>query len=164
MTLIRAGTPPRKNRNLILRRHGVLAGSLCALIFGVPLVTHAAHDRAVLLTSNTELANAGFFTLNWRGAPGARYELQAARTPRFRRATVIYHGRDTARVMSGLADGKYYYRVRASEAASAWSEPVAVTVEHHPQSRAMAFFGAGLIVFVATAALIVSGARRTRKL
>jgi hypothetical protein len=41
-----------------------------------------------------------------------------------------------------------------------WSEPVTVTVAHHPLSRAVAFFTVGALVFLATLGLIVRGARR----
>lgn len=114
------------------------------------------------LTSDTERATAGFFTLTWRGSRSAEYVLQESRARDFAGSTVVYRGSDTGHVISGYGDGDYYYRVRAAQRQSGWSEPVKVAVNHHPLSRALAFFGAGFAVFAATTAVILIGARHTR--
>jgi len=76
---------------------------------------------------------------------------------------LIYKGPDRATVISGQADGTRVYRVRevGEGRVYPWSEPVTVTVAHHPLSRAVAFFTVGALVFLATLGLIVRGARRS---
>lgn len=138
---------------------------MLAVIAAASLPAHAVvNAQAPTLQSDIELATAGFFSLSWRGAPGADYVLQESTTRSFAEHAVIYQGPDTARVMSGIEDGKYYYRARARGTRSGWSAPVTVTVRHHPLPRAFTFFGAGLIIFVATVTLIIGGARRAEEL
>jgi hypothetical protein len=111
--------------------------------------------QALELQSSTDLATAGSFDLSWQGAEGERFrlhELGEEGSPR-----LIYQGRDTARVMTGLPDGDYRYRV---EGDSGVSSPVSVTVAHHSLNRAFGFFAVGLLVFVATLWLVVRGERR----
>jgi hypothetical protein len=63
--------------------------------------------------------------------------------------------------MTGLPNGRYTYRIRVVENASPgpWSTPASVTVAHHSLIRAFSFFGVGLLVFLATIALILRGER-----
>ena len=85
--------------------------------------------------------------------------LEEARSADFAGARVIYEGADNARVMSGKADGEWYYRARPAAAGSAYGDTVTVTVQHHPLGRAFGFFALGAVVFLATLALIVTGSR-----
>ncbi|MGI8739318.1 MAG: hypothetical protein ACR2KU_06645 [Gammaproteobacteria bacterium] len=139
---------------------------MCALMFAqvCPQPVRAVPDRETAkpptLSADTQVATAGFFTLSWHGASDARFQESASRG--FRKAVTIYRGPDTARVMSGQEEGKYFYRVRDTSQAGAWSNPVAVDINHHPLPRAFGFFAAGLLVFAATAAVILIGAARTR--
>lgn len=138
-----------------LRRAGLLAA--VALVLGGAPVRGA---DAPSLSSDSERATAGFFRLSWAGPAGADYQLQKSASPRFDPAGIIYQGPDTARVLSGQADGRYFFRVRLLESAAdpgPWSEPVLVEVTHHPLSRALSFFMAGAVAFLATLALIVVG-------
>jgi hypothetical protein len=105
------------------------------------------------------VATAGFFQLTWDS--NGPVELQESQDPDFAGAEVVYTGADTARVMSGKADGNWYYRARAAAGhGTDWSEPVKVTVRHHPLARALAFFAVGATVFAATLVLILGGSRR----
>lgn len=133
-----------------------------AALAGAPTAT--AGD-APMLESDSEIATAGFFRLNWSGAPmEASYELQEATRADFADSRLFYRGPDLATVLSGKPDGSYYYRVRFidREEASAWSEPVHVLVKSHPLARALTFLALGAIVFVATVLLIVRGEAHAR--
>ena len=125
---------------------------LTALLFAAAL-------PAVELEVSPAISNTGTFNLHWKGTDGARYDLMEQRTDGD--SHIVYRGRDTARVMTGLPNGRYTYRVRTEDGRnlSSWSEPAAVTVAHHPLTRAFAFFGIGLLVFVATVVLILRGER-----
>jgi hypothetical protein len=114
---------------------------------------------ALELSASLERSTTGTFSLSWEDAEGVRYELieeGGQRDPR-----IVYRGTDTARVMTGMPNGSYSYRVRAllSGGSSPWSQPVGVTVAHHPLTRALGFFAVGLLVFLATLVLILRGER-----
>jgi hypothetical protein len=118
------------------------------------LILSVSPTLALELQTSTELSTSGTFDLRWTGAQGERFrllELNDDVSPR-----LVYQGRDTARVMTGLPDGSYRYQVKGE---SSTSQPVNVTVTHHSLNRAFGFFGVGLIVFVATLWLVVRGER-----
>lgn len=110
------------------------------------------------LSSDSDVASAGFFRLSWETA-AERVELQEDTSPDFRNPITAYLGSDRAAVISGKADGTWYYRIRAMDDAQggAWSEPLAVVVEHHSLSRALMFLSLGVIVFVAIVLMIMRG-------
>lgn len=57
----------------------------------------------------------GSFVVSWAAASGAiSYTLQRANNPSFSGATTLFTGAATSYNESGLADGNYYYRVRAN--------------------------------------------------
>lgn len=146
---------------------GVCSGSTRAsLVLVAALSAPAMGAEALELESNTELATAGFYRLSWEadGHSETQFELQEATGPGFADARTLYRGPDLATVLSGRADGQYYYRVRTMSSAGAgqWSEPVHVSVEHHSLARAFGFFAAGAVVFLATLGLIVFGTRQSR--
>jgi hypothetical protein len=148
-------------------RFAAYAGRTMACVLLVAgLSVPAPRATAVELESSTELATAGFYRLNWETETQSEteFELQEASTPGFADARTLYRGPDLATVLSGRADGPYYYRVRTTGAAGVgqWSEPVHVTVEHHSLARAFGFFAAGAVVFLATLGLIVFGTRQPR--
>jgi len=111
------------------------------------------------LDSDTTLSTAGYFRLTWHDAPGAEYELQQSRSNSFDDARTLYHGRDQASVISGLADGHYYYRI-GNTATGQWSKPLEIEVKHHPLTRAFGFFSLGAVMFLATLGVLISGTRR----
>lgn len=115
------------------------------------------------LSSDTDVATAGYYRLEWDAQDAADYVLEESQQASFDSVKVLYEGPDTARIVSGRSDGDYYYRVRDvnnQNEESAWSEVVHVQVEHHPLSRAFLFFGIGAFVFVATLTAIIIGNRR----
>lgn len=122
-----------------------------------------AHAQPPQLEADQKVATAGFYSLSWDGAgPDIVFELQEAHSADFVDGRIRYVGPDTATQLSGQPNGQYFYRVRIVEPApraSPWSDAVEVEVAHHPLSRAFLFFGIGLVVFLATVALIVRGSR-----
>lgn len=130
------------------RTAGVLALSLCA----VP-----AWPTAGALTTDVAAASAGYFQLAWQVDEPVR--LVESRSATFEESRSIYDGADTARLMSGKPDGDWFYRLEAVGSGAVVAGPIRVRVAHHPIRRAVAFFGLGAAVFVATLGLIVAGNR-----
>lgn len=117
------------------------------------------------LSASEEVSTGGYYQLEWEGgAETGQFQLQESQTADFLQAREVYQGPQAASVISGRGDGEYYYRIRqlddAGETISSWSEPLKVTVEHHPLARAFIFFTIGLVVFAATLAAIMRGSKQ----
>ena len=121
-----------------------------------------AQSPAPHLSSDNDIATAGFFRLSWE-TDAAQVELQEANDDSFSQAHTYYKGADRAAVLSGKANGTWYYRIRAIDEGQAgpWSSALLVTVAHHSLSRALMFFAVGLAVFIAIAVVVVRGAGKT---
>jgi hypothetical protein len=140
---------------------------LLAALLAWPVVVHG-EPPAPGLSASTGVARDGSFQLRWSldDADVVYYRIEEAIDPEFREAVTLYQGADRATVISGRGDGTFHYRVRATLAdggRSAWSEPEAVEVAHHPLWQALALFSLGALVFLATVALIVAGTRAERR-
>lgn len=111
------------------------------------------------LSAEPELSTTGTVNLRWQGGEQALYELEQRSLTLGTR--ILYQGSDTARVVTGLPNGEYDYRVRAIQQGSpgTWSEERRVNVRHHSLSRALVFFSLGLLVFLATLIVVLRGAR-----
>jgi len=117
-------------------------------------------------------SNSGYIRLEW--SPSSKddvvYELEEAPSSEFSTPQRIYEGPDLASFISGLPNGEYYYRVRAvnksEKTSSAWSDPVHLTVKHHPVSLALTLAALGALVFLLTALVVIKGVRtqKTAKL
>lgn len=114
------------------------------------------------LESDTRLATAGYYQLQWSDPAGGEYELQEAREADFAAPLTLYRGPDRATTLTGRSDGLYHYRLRSlrPDGPGPWSEALRVEVRHHPLSRALLFFAMGALVFFATLAAILAGNRR----
>jgi hypothetical protein len=133
-------------------------------------VQPALAGEPIELHSDTHIASAGYYQLRWHwpaATADTQYVLQETSTAGDERIQRdIYSGTDLASVISGKADGVYEYTVRALDGQQrlvAHSERVQVIVEHHSLARALGFFIVGLIVFVATLAVILRGAARHKQ-
>ncbi|MCB1876452.1 MAG: hypothetical protein KDH88_10810 [Chromatiales bacterium] len=118
------------------------------------------------LRSSDPLPTAGYFTLSWSASESTSGEIQVQQSVSedFSSATTLYQGHDTASVLSGLSDGLYYYRAREIHHGASpgdWGETLSVEVAHHPLNRALAFFGLGAVVFLATLILVLTATRST---
>lgn len=115
------------------------------------------------LNSDTDVATAGFYRLTWETPQSVTVELEEADNPAFENASLFYRGADSAAVITGKPDGVWFYRIRAlgNPQTGPWSQPVRVAVEHHSISRALMFFGLGIVVFLATLSMILLGERKS---
>ena len=138
-----------------------LITSILLLLCLSTAVTTQAQTPAPSISSDSDVATAGFYHLSWDAA-FARIELQEATTPDFRSPTTLYKGTDSATTISGKPDGQWYYRVRVlqDEFPGPWSDPVEVTVAHHSLSRALMFLTLGIVVFISIVTVIIRGARQ----
>ena len=138
--------------------------ALALLIGSGPLSAREAPTPAPpSLTTDVEIATAGFYRLTWdASAENVSFELQEAATASFDDPRVAYTGPDLATTFTGRSDGTYYFRIREviADGHSPWSEVVTVQVQHHPLQRAVIFFALGALVFLATLALVLRGADR----
>lgn len=133
-------------------------GVLAILLAAAPL--SAAYGRPEL-NSDMALSTAGYFRLSWHDEAGADFKLEQAQSGDFGNARLLYQGQDQATVISGLANGHYYYRV-GNTATGQWSDPLEVEVKHHGLARAFGFFTLGAVMFLATLGVLVFGSRRQR--
>jgi hypothetical protein len=119
------------------------------------------------LAVDMPISTAGYYRLNWTAEEANSdhvFVLQGATNAEFENPETIYQGPDLATVISGKSNGKYYYRVGIAPpdepAVGKWSEVVSVDVKHHGLTKAVGFFLAGLMVFLATLIVIVKGAKK----
>ncbi len=135
-------------------------GLLCRVALVWLLLAAPAAGAKPVLATDTPLATAGYYQLHWTAdTPQVTIEVRSRDS---QRAHTLYTGPDRATVISGQANGTRIYRageIGPGGNIIAWSEPVTVTVAHHPLSRALAFFAVGAVVFLATVVLIARGAR-----
>lgn len=125
-----------------------------------PLFSAASPSPAApKLQSDSDLSTAGYYRLTWQSETAGDFELEEASDPAFAQAVNLYRGPDTATLISGRADGVYYYRIRNihDETDTNWSNVTRVEVQHHPLSRAFMFFALGALVFVATLIVVIHG-------
>jgi hypothetical protein len=131
----------------------------CALSAVLFFGTTAAASPPTL-SASTKVSNTGHYRLSWKGG-GAEVVLQESPAPDFAKHRIIYRGPDRATVVSGRMDGVYHYRACTPDGTC--SAPLAVRVRHHSLSKALFFLILGALVFLATAALIVTGHFARRK-
>lgn len=129
---------------------------LLFLFFGYHANAHSS--SAPTLSSDTDIAGAGYYRLSWE-TDYPKVELQEALDASFAGATSIYSGSDHASLLSGKSNATYYYRVRGIDAddPSDWSQPVSVKVAHHSLDRAFSILGLGFVIFLALVVVILRG-------
>ena len=97
---------------------------------------------------------AGYVTLAWPDLQGQSFILEGNDGTGW---TELYDGSNRASTLTGLPNGDYRYRVKSNTGAS--TEPLKVTITHHPLSQALSFFGAGAVVFLILLAVLFNGPR-----
>ncbi len=117
-------------------------------------------------------SNAPHIILTWsiseedeRDPAAFSYRLERAASPDFSDSRMLYEGRDRASFRAGLAEGSYFYRVRATDEAGnagVWSRPLHLEVAYQSMRLALSLFAVGAVVFLATLVLIIAGARKDR--
>lgn len=139
---------------------GLLRDWLCWLML---LAAGGVAADEFSISANPTDSSDGTVRLTWSVPGGALAHIQRDTGAGFADPASVYLGADGASVITGLTDGQYFFRGRlqfSDGRVSAWSDAVAVTVQHHSLNRALVFFLLGAVVFLATLLLIVSGARR----
>jgi hypothetical protein len=102
----------------------------------------------------------GTVTLAWEKPADVSVELQQSGDATFGDPVTRYQGDDPASVITGLAEGTHFFRLRET-GGDGWSPPLQVEVEFFPRARLFVLLGAGAVVVVSTVAAIVIGHLRT---
>ncbi|MDX1811971.1 MAG: hypothetical protein R3240_08495 [Gammaproteobacteria bacterium] len=118
------------------------------------LIAFSSYAGAIELSSNTTLANAGYYQLSWTAPDHEPVILEEAHSNKFLQTREIYRGNDTSTAISGKTNGDYYYRIKTVDSPQ-WSNSINVRVEHHSLGKAFLFFAFGFIVFAATCVVII---------
>jgi hypothetical protein len=107
----------------------------------------------------------GDYQISWSGSEGASFrlvELEAGAP--IDSSVVLYEGPQRASTVTGRAEGDYGYAVAELGGDQAlWSEICQVKVRPYPLTLAFTFFAFGLLVTLATVALIVRGHRAHKR-
>jgi hypothetical protein len=127
---------------------------LCALFYLLSLPVQAKPS----LSSDTDVSTAGYFQLSWSSEHDDEYILEQSTSADFISPIEIYRGQQTATVLSGLANGEYFYRVKTPQ--SEWSEVVQVVVTHHTLIKAFAFFALGAVMFLILLVVLLQGRKQ----
>ncbi len=99
----------------------------------------------------------GVVAFEWSGAPAvAEYELQQSRSADFSETQTRYQGADRGSVITGLAEGEYFFRV-GNATTNTWSAPVRVEVKYMNMTLVWTLMGVGVFVFGATVTAILRG-------
>lgn len=101
----------------------------------------------------------GYTALQWNAGDHSTFELQQSSDPDFSNTTTIYKGPDRASFISGLNDGIYYFRIRGLS--GSWSDTLCLSVNHQSLSLALFLAGIGMVVFLVTVWVVVTGSLRT---
>ncbi|WP_417320649.1 hypothetical protein [Emcibacter sp.] len=100
--------------------------------------------------------SAGYVTLSWPEAAGLSFQLDLKTKDGWRS---LYAGGDRATTLSGLADGRYQFRLISDGAPAPADNGLTITVHHHPLTQALAFFGGGAVIFAILLILLIRGSR-----
>jgi hypothetical protein len=104
-------------------------------------------------------AQDGYIQIIWSGSSEYEmFELQQSQDPNFTTEKTIYLGPDRASFVSGLSEGSHFFRVRSE--GGPWSETLEVRAKHQSIKLAYWLMLIGSIVFLATCAVVISGARQ----
>lgn len=146
-----------ETRQKTVRTRSIAFLILVALAWINNAFAQPADSNTSPLTSDTEIATAGYFQLRWEAEDPVR--LVESTTADFADSLVVYEGSDSGHAVSGRPDGELFYRLESATTGAILSPPLRIVIAHHPTSRAFTFFGIGAIVFVATLLLILIGSR-----
>lgn len=132
--------------------------TLFTMLFIIPVCCNAqvpAFHGSNLIESNT-----GYTRLSWNKTDNSGFELQQSSSSSFKDMLPVYKGRDNTVFISGLKNGRYFYRVRPLKDKSpqgSWSEIKELRVIHHSLKTAFSLFFLGLTAFVFTIFVIFKG-------
>ncbi|MAS91802.1 MAG: hypothetical protein CMO55_01295 [Verrucomicrobiales bacterium] len=102
----------------------------------------------------------GVLSLSWESAgDGVIYELEQSVDDSFTNPTMRYSGPDVGSYLTGLAEGDYFFRVRAK--GGEWSEPLRAKVTFIDRRVLWILLVSGFVVVAATVGTILTGWRKT---
>ncbi len=101
-------------------------------------------------------------TLKWSNPRNEVVALEQSANESFEPFVVRYEGNDASSVLSGLAEGRHYFRVGAS-GEEPRSEPLAIEVKFFPRDQLAWLLGIGGVVVVLTIGAIIAGAAQNRE-
>lgn len=120
------------------------------------------------LMPSDNFSDSGYIKIQWdddNNIPNATFRLEQSEDPDFQDPKVVYTGPDRASFISGLPNGHYYFRIRteAGDEISEWSSTISVRVKHHSLTMALSLASLGLVVFMLTVAVVISGVKKFSK-
>ncbi len=112
----------------------------------------------------------GWLVLSWKPSADEEatgYELQRSGEADFADATLQYGGPDVATFISGLPEGKHYFRIRAladddTNTPGVWSETLTVEVVFVSRRTVLVLMLTGMLVLILTVGAIVAGSIRMK--
>jgi hypothetical protein len=126
----------------------------------------AADDLTIACPAGADTAEgarkSGDYAIGWSGPEGANYRLVEHAADG---KDILYEGPQLGSTVTGRLEGDYHYEVGLLEGGDVthWSERCTVKVDPYPLSLALTFFAFGLVVTVATVALVIRGHRAHRR-
>lgn len=137
--------------------------------FGTGSATQAVTDLPVTGKLTRNEAGAESFLWYVERAPELggpiTYQLQQAAQPDFADAVTRYQGPEQGSVLTGFAEGTYYFRVRAlgpEGEPGPWLDTFVFEVEYADMRLVYSLMATGVIVFILTVGAILAGHRKTR--
>lgn len=132
--------------------------TLFVMLFVVPV---SANAQTLAFQGNQFVeSNTGYTRLSWDKTSNAGFELQQSSSRSFKEMLSIYKGRNNTVFISGLKNGRYFYRVRSLKdkpSKGSWSDIKELRVVHHSLKTAFFLFLLGLTAFVFTIIVIFKG-------
>ncbi|BDS06904.1 hypothetical protein NT6N_19440 [Oceaniferula spumae] len=149
-----------KNHDVLILIHRAIFPILaiaflsCGALWGASQIDFK--DRTAI---ENKVSDNGSIELAWEKDPTVEVILEQSTDQDFKEASQRYQGTDAGSVITGLAEGVYFFRVK--EAGAEWSDPLRVEVAFFPESKLYLLLSIGGIVVLATIGTIVIGAVRT---
>ena len=153
----------KRHRPIVLSRQNLLTFAIafisCGACWGADEIDFSNRDSF----AGTPSAD-GAITLSWELADDREVELQQSGSVTFSEPVLRYQGADPGTVLTGLAEGVHYFRIRGTGISDGpWSAPLEVTVEFFPRQRLFLFLSLGGVVVLATVGSIIGGYFQMRR-
>ncbi len=126
-----------------------------AFVFFLLLSTRVEADAR--LSTDTDVASAGYFVLDWSSNMSGPFLLQQSSSPDFFSVDSESSHTNRQTTITGLDDGTYFYRVR--DATGLVSNVISVEVAHHSLTKAFSFFILGCFLFVVLLSVLLHAQR-----
>lgn len=130
---------------------GLVIADVAAIDFAEDLVADAR---------KTQSAD-GTISLKWAApSEGAKVEVQQSPSPSFANPVSRYSGAETGSVLTGLAEGAYFFRIREVDSkglSGPWSEPFEVQVAFMERGKVVWLLVSGGIIVLVTAGAVFLG-------